>query len=112
MSLLFCSARLTVSLSDNAIVLALVTPSRVRFGSGGSGRCSTVGNRGVAGSCVIEPSGTGVGSGVCVCGGVAVTRGMPGGTPGASGGPAGGVCGAGCCVAGGAVGFCVSGPGG
>src|SRR6266576_4768838 len=113
MSLLFCSARLMASLSDNAIVLSLVTPRRVRFGSGGSGLCSIVGNKGVGGSSVAEPSGTGVGSADGDCCGTVVTPGTMGWAPGTVvGGTAGGGCGAGCCVAGGAVGFWVSGPGG
>src|SRR6476620_3334488 len=104
MSLLFCSARLMASLSDSAIVLSLVTPKRVRFGSGGGRLCSIVGNTGVGGSSAAVPTGTGVGSADGDCCGTVVTPGTIGWTPGTVvGGTAGGVCGAGCCVAGGAV---------
>src|SRR6266498_1978379 len=103
MSLLFSSARFTASVSESVNVLSVVTPRRLKFGIGGSGFCSTVGKTGSVGSSIGIPSGEGDGVGTGACGGVV--------TPGTTGCP-GGVWGAVCCVAGAAVGFCGSVPGG
>src|SRR5687768_851662 len=104
MSLLFSSARLIASFSDNGNV-SVPTPKRLRLGTGGKGRgwnCGITGSR--KGSCGAVGTGSpveGVGAGVCAGidpgGAAGFVCGAPGG---AAGFGVGVVPGIGCCPGG------------